>query len=481
MELLAADFTESLRRGEPRIEALRTVGDPDPGAAAAAFSLALKEPALSPHADSWVPALLRSARPGLGAQRLLAVARARRTATGMFDPRRTPSLPLVLGSSDFLARLLVRHPDWIEGLETPPSEPIRIEPIDPNWDAIRTAKYRGLLQIAAGDLATRPFRESLRALSNLADACLISAMQCTTRELGAAAPPMLFALGKLGGEELNFSSDVDLLFLYDASADGDNLERNQRAANFIRHFKKQLEKPTEEGFIYRVDLDLRPEGVAGPLANSVTAALDYYERFGAEWERQMLIRLRALSGPTMLAKAFCDGIRPFVYRRSIDPAVLRAVRDMKHRIETERREARRDLEMDLKEGPGGIRDVEFLVQALQLFLGGRTPEIRTGNTLDGLAILERLEVLPAETAAELSTAYHWLRRAEHAQQLVEEQQTSKFPRRASSQLGLARRMGYDEASGSDARAHLIDDWNRHRAEVRSHFDALILSGELCVR
>jgi glutamate-ammonia-ligase adenylyltransferase len=341
MELLAADFTESLRRGEPRIEALRTVGDPDPGAAAAAFSLALKEPALSPHADSWVPALLRSARPGLGAQRLLAVARARRTATGMFDPRRTPSLPLVLGSSDFLARLLVRHPDWIEGLETPPSEPIRIEPIDPNWDAIRTAKYRGLLQIAAGDLATRPFRESLRALSNLADACLISAMQCTTRELGAAAPPMLFALGKLGGEELNFSSDVDLLFLYDASADGDNLERNQRAANFIRHFKKQLEKPTEEGFIYRVDLDLRPEGVAGPLANSVTAALDYYERFGAEWERQMLIRLRALSGPTMLAKAFCDGIRPFVYRRSIDPAVLRAVRDMKHRIESGRYSRRR--------------------------------------------------------------------------------------------------------------------------------------------
>jgi len=478
MKLLAADFTESLRRGEPRIEALRTVGDPDPGAAAAAFSLAMKEPALSPHAESWVPALLRSARPGRGAERLLAVARARRTPTGMFDPRRTPSLPLILGSSDFLARLLVRHPDWVEGLETLPSEPIRIEPIAPDWDAIRAAKYRGLLHIAAGDLSNRPFRESLRALSDLADACLISAMQCTARELGAPAPPMLLALGKLGGEELNFSSDVDLLFLYDASADGDNLERNQRAANFIRHFKKQMEMPTEEGFIYRVDLDLRPEGVAGPLANSVTAALDYYERFGAEWERQMLIRLRALTGPPMLAKAFCDGIRPFVYRRSIDPAVLRAVRDMKHRIEKERREARRDLEVDLKEGPGGIRDVEFLVQALQLFLGGHTPEIRTGNTLDGLEALERFKMLPEETAAELTTAYHWLRRAEHAQQLVEEQQTSKFPRRPSAQLGLARRMGYDEASGDDARAHLIDDWNRYRADVRAHFDALILSGEL---
>jgi glutamate-ammonia-ligase adenylyltransferase len=271
---------------------------------------------------------------------------------------------------------------------------------------------------------------------------------------------------------------VDLLFLYDASAGGDNLERNQRAANFIRHLKKRMELPTEKGFIYRVDLDLRPEGVAGALANSVSAALDYYERFGAEWERQMLIRLRLVTGPDALANAFCEGIRPFVYRRSIDPAVLRAVRDMKHRIETERREARRDLEVDLKEGPGGIRDVEFFVQAFQLFLGGRTPEIRTGNTLDGLEALGRLEMLPEDTVTELSTAYLWLRRAEHAQQLVEEQQTSKFPRYPGDQLGLARRMGYDEASGDDARARLIGDWNQHRAHVRAHFDALVLSGDL---
>ncbi len=478
MKLLAADFTASLRRGEPRIEALQTVGDPDPGAAAASFSLALEEPGLAPHAEIWVPALLRSARPGRGAERLLAVAREYRKAGKIFDPRLLPSLPLVLGSSNFLARLLVRHPDWAGELETPLLESTQVEPIAPDWDAIRDAKYRGLLRIAAGDLTNRPFRENLRALSDLADACLISAMQCTERELGASDPPMLFALGKLGGVELNFSSDVDLLFLYDAPIGADNLERNQRAASFIRHLKKQMELPTEKGFIYRVDLDLRPEGVAGALANSVTAALDYYERFGAEWERQMLIRLRVVTGHATLANAFCEGIRPFVYRRSIDPAVLRAVRDMKHRIEKDRREAQKDLEADLKEGPGGIRDVEFLVQALQLFLGGRTPEIRTGNTLDGLEALGRLEMLPEETAAELSTAYLWLRRAEHAQQLVEEQQTSKFPRDPSAQLGLARRMGYDEASGDEARAHLIDDWNRHRAHVRSHFDDLVLSGDL---
>jgi len=478
MKRLAADFTASLRRGEPRIEALRTVGDPDPEAAAAAFALTLAEPALAPHAETWVPALLRSARPGRGAERLLAVAHEHRKTGEMFDLHLAPSLPLVLGSSDFLARLLVRHPDWVQELESPRLESTHLEPIAPEWSAIRDAKYRGLLRIAAGDLTDRPFRENLRALSDLADACLVAAMQCTASELGALESPMLFALGKLGGEELNFSSDVDLLFLYDASTGGDNLERNQRAANFIRHLKKQMELPTEKGFIYRVDLDLRPEGVAGALANSVNAALDYYEGFGAEWERQMLIRLRLVTGPPTTANLFSDGIRPFVYRRSIDPAVLHAVRDMKHRIEAERREAQRDLEVDLKEGPGGIRDVEFLVQALQLFLGGRTPEIRTGNTLDGLEALGRLEMLPEETSAELSTAYLWLRRAEHAQQLVEEQQTSTFPRDSSGRLGLARRMGYDEASGDEARAHLVEDWNRHRAHVRTHFDALILSGEL---
>ena len=478
MKPLAADFTASLHSGEPRIEALRTVGDPDPDAAAASFALAMEEPELAPHAEAWAPALLRSARPGRGVERLLAVTRARREAGEGFDPRRTPSLPLVLGSSDFLARLLVRHPDWVEELEAPRLKSTRIESIAPDWDAIRDAKYRGLLRIAAGDLTDRPFRAGLRALSDLADACLVAAMQCTARELGVSDPPMLFALGKLGGEELNFSSDVDLLFLYDALAGGDNLERNQRAANFIRHLKKQMELPTEKGFIYRVDLDLRPEGVTGALANSVNAALDYYEIFGAEWERQMLIRLRAVAAPSELANAFCEGIRPFVYRRSIDPAVLRSVQDMKHRIEAERREANRDLEVDLKEGPGGIRDVEFLVQALQLFLGGRTPEIRTGNTLDGLEALGRLKMLPEATAAELSTAYLWLRRAEHAQQLVEEQQTSKFPRHPDAQLGLARRMGYDEASGADARARLVDDWNRYRADVRTHFDALVLSGDL---
>jgi glutamate-ammonia-ligase adenylyltransferase len=211
------------------------------------------------------------------------------------------------------------------------------------------------------------------------------------------------------------------------------------------------------------------------LANSVEAALSYYESFGAEWERQMLLRLRALAGPGEPARDFARGILPFVYRRSIDPRVLEDVRAMKARIEGERRRAGHDVEVELKEGPGGIRDVEFLVQSLQLFFGGREPALRTGNVLDALAGLGQRELLPPATAAALAEAYLWLRRAEHALQLAEEQQTARFPQERRAQLALARRMGYADAEGERARARLLDDWSSARSEVRHHFEALVLS------
>jgi len=242
----------------------------------------------------------------------------------------------------------------------------------------------------------------------------------------------------------------------------------------IRGFKTGLETPTRDGFGYRVDLDLRPEGPTGVLANSVEAALGYYESFGAEWERQMLIRLRAVAGPEDAATAFAEGIAPFVYRRLIDPRVMHDVHAMKDRIEDERSRDGRDLNFDLKEGPGGIRDVEFLTQSLQLFFGGRHPELRTGNVLDTLVILEDLALLPADVTRSLSDAYLWLRRAEHAVQLVEEQQTARFPSDSQSQIALARRMGYADAEGSAARDRLLEDWTAVRNETRAHFDALVL-------
>ena len=245
----------------------------------------------------------------------------------------------------------------------------------------------------------------------------------------------------------------------------------------MRCFKTGLETPSIDGFAYRVDLDLRPEGRTGVLVNSVDAALGFYESFGAEWERQMLIRLRGLAGPTDTLTTFARDITPFVYRRLIDPSVMTNVRNMKARIESARRRAGRDLEANLKDGPGGIRDIEFIVQSLLLFHGGRHPALRTGNVLDSLSALRDLDLLPDDITSSLARCYLWLRRAEHCVQLPEEQQTARFPRDAAAQAGLARRMGYAQPEGQRAREKLLEEWRAVRAEVRSHFEALVLSGE----
>jgi len=475
MNALAKAFLAGLSRRAPDPQLLATAGDPEPGRSAEAFLAASEQEDLAKSSHCWVPALLASARPGFGARCLTELAMHSRERGVPLDLNRTPSAPRVLGASNFLARLLLRHPQWVAELEGDPPAPPPGGSIEPDWTEIRRAKYRGLLRIAARDLVGRPFAESLRELSDLADRCLAAGLACAGLEKGREPPGML-ALGKLGGRELNFSSDVDLLFLYETSPNRDEMQQNQDAAAVIRHFKSRLEGPSSDGFGYRVDLDLRPEGKTGVLANSVDAALGYYESFGAEWERQMLIRLRGLAGPRGALEAFSRGIVPFVYRRLIDPGVLQAVREMKARIENERRRAGRDIEADLKEGPGGIRDVEFFVQSLQLFYGGREPRLQTGNVLDSLAALRDLALLPETVTASLSDAYTWLRRAEHSLQLFEEQQTARFPRDTAGQVALARRMGYSDEDGSSARDRLLADLTAKRDEVRTHFGALVLSG-----
>jgi glutamate-ammonia-ligase adenylyltransferase len=458
---------------------LETVGEIDPTRASESLLRAVTHPDLRESQAQWVPRLLFTARPGFAAQCLEELAtRYQRTRRKALDLSRVPALPLVLGSSDFLARLLLRHPHWAEELRGDPPDAPPDHALEPDWTTIRIAKYQGLLRIAARDLCGRPTEQSLRELSDLADRCLRAALECAAREASVALPT-LFGLGKLGGQELNFSSDVDLLFIYEKPQAMDDLTRNQEVVRLIQTFKTQLEVPSEDGFAYRVDLDLRPEGRQGVLANSVDAALSYYESFGAEWERQVLIRLRHVAGPRQAAESFTKQIEPFVYRRLIDPDAIERVRTMKRRVEGQRRSSGRDLEADLKEGPGGIRDVEFLVQALQLFYGGRHPGVRGGNVPQTLRALARLRLLPESAAEVLREAYLWLRRAEHCAQLVEERQTHRFPREKESRLALARRMGYRDADGGHAHDLVVRDWTNVRAQVRDQFESLILepSGE----
>jgi glutamate-ammonia-ligase adenylyltransferase len=472
VEALSRQLTDALGAGGSDAAALKEAGAAEPERAALDLRAAADDPDLATCVDAWAPALLRSAQPGPGARALLELVRARRAGGRPLDLRAAPLVPLLLGTSAFMARRLVRRPADADALVGEcPDAPAEAD-VASDWAAIRSAKYDGLLRVTARDLAARPFEQGLSELSGLADRCLAAGLRCASEEMGTPAPA-LFALGKLGGFELNFSSDVDVLFLYEEAEDA--IERHEKVVRLVHRFKRELESPSEDGFAYRVDLDLRPEGRAGVLANTVDAALTYYESFGAEWERQMLIRLRPIAGDPKALERFCTGVQPFVYRRLIDPAVLRSVRDMKGRIESERRAAGRDLEADLKEGPGGIRDVEFLVQSMQLFHGGRIREIRTGNVLDALRGLGDRELLPEDVVASLRDGYLWLRRAEHSLQLAEEKQTARFPREPAAQLALARRMGYAEPTGTHARDALLDDWYTTRRRVREHFEQLVLA------
>jgi glutamate-ammonia-ligase adenylyltransferase len=471
MDTLAAGFLEQLRAGRSDPERLAVSGEPEPGRAAEAFERAAAHTGLAAHLEVWVPELLVGARPGYGAERLLEIVS--RLPGGRLDPGGLSSLAKVLAASNFLARTLASRPEWAMELRGQlPGPPSRALP-QSDWAAIRSAKYLGLLRVAARDLSGRPFEQSLKELSDLADGCLTAAMRCAVADTGEEAPGLL-ALGKLGGRELNFSSDVDLLVIYRAGGVEEDRARNPGAAKLAQRLKWGLEEPTAQGFAYRVDFDLRPEGPPGALTNSVSAALDYYESFGAEWERQMLVRLRGVAGDERASRAFADAIVPFVYRRAVGPEALDHVRAMKTRIEEERRRQRLDLDADLKEGPGGIRDVEFLVQALQLFYGGAHPELRTGNVLQALEALRCLDILPEATASALTGQYLWLRRAEHALQLEEERQVHTIPRDPAAQRALARRMGYRDTEAERARERMLDDWTAARTEVRGHFEELVL-------
>ena len=467
------EYAAALATGRPAADALARFGEPEPARAAAAIDRALAQPVLAASAPGWLAEALRTARPAFAIEHLVAIAEA--------DPSVLAAAPAahlarVLGNSTFLARLLAARPDLARELAPEsdgwPAPPAPGE-VAADWPAIRDAKYRGLLRIAARDLGGRPFRAALGELSDLADACIAAGLARAALETEVAAPTIL-ALGKLGGRELNWSSDVDLLFVYEAPPGIDaDYERNRGVARLARAFATGIEERGAHGFGYRTDLELRPEGPQGPLANSVDAALSYYECFGAEWERQAMIRLRRVAGPSAAADALLHGLEPFVWRKSLSTDALRAVREMKHRIERERRDAGRDLEADLKEGPGGIRDVEFGTQALQLFLGGRDPSVRTGNVLDAIDALVRAGALPEATADALTRGYLWLRRAEHAVQLDEERQSHAFPRDPRAQGALARRMGYRDDAIDRARDRLLADWSAVRSEVRAHFEALL--------
>jgi glutamate-ammonia-ligase adenylyltransferase len=346
--------------------------------------------------------------------------------------------------------------------------------------ALRVARRREILRILRADVVDgAPLPVVTAALSDLAEAVLRTVLD---RELAAAAardgPPLLadgspatlacLALGKLGGGELNYSSDVDLLFL--RSGEGACRERglHEHFADVAQAVARSLSRRTGEGHLYRVDLRLRPRGTAGPLAPRTEGAVHYYRSQGRGWERQMLLKARPVAGDLALGAAFLRELEPWVYGRPLLSAEIAEIRRLKRVVEEEGDAAPGNL----KTGRGGIRDVEFVVQFLQLLLGAEHPEVRTGNTLDGLERLRDLRALEEPEAAALADAYAFLRRAEHRLQAADDAQVHTLPADEEGLRILAHRMGLG-ADGGDAAAEFRALHARHAEAARGALDRLV--------
>ena len=276
-------------------------------------------------------------------------------------------------------------------------------------DALRRLRRRELVRIAWRDLAgLAPLGETLAELSQLADAAIAAALDFARRALearygvprSASGEPqelVVLGMGKLGGRELNFSSDVDLVFLYPEPGETDGRRPVANEDYFTRlgqSLIRLLDARTAEGFVFRVDMRLRPLGEPGPLVTSFAAFEDYLQQHGRDWERYAWVKARAITGVDRYRELYDGVVRPFVYRRYLDFGVYESLREMKAMIARE--VERRELQDNIKLGPGGIREIEFIVQAQQLIRGGTEPRLQEPSLLAALPRLEGAKLLPAE-------------------------------------------------------------------------------------
>jgi [glutamine synthetase] adenylyltransferase / [glutamine synthetase]-adenylyl-L-tyrosine phosphorylase len=329
---------------------------------------------------------------------------------------------------------------------------------------LRRLRQRVLLRTMARDLSgSAPLDEVCGTMSALAEVAIGEALAFLEPRMAQGVPrPKLavIGMGKLGGGELNVSSDIDLVFLYpEEDQAASNLEFFTRLG---RRLIAALGESTEDGFVFRVDMRLRPWGDGGALAMSFDALEEYFVTQGREWERYAWVKARALDGGagTVLAAI----VRPFVYRKYLDYGTFAAMRELHAQIRAE--VARREMSGQIKLGPGGIREIEFIAQAFQLIRGGRDPELQIRPTLAVLALLAKKGLLPAAAFEELSDAYVFLRRLEHRLQYLDDAQTHELPESPEDRLLVSRAMGF--AAWDSFRVAL----DARRARVSWHFEQL---------
>ncbi len=351
---------------------------------------------------------------------------------------------------------------------------------------IRQHRTLALARNAWGDLlGERSLAEVLAELSALAEALVDTVAQWLYRDLtarfgtpteerGGPVALVVIAMGKLGGGELNFSSDIDLIFAYRAGGETQGGPRTLSHQEFFDRLGKRLiailNEPTDDGFVYRVDMRLRPFGDSGALTASFAALEQYYVLHGRDWERYALVKARVIHGAPEDIAALAEITRPFVYRRYLDFGAIESVREMKALIDAET--ARDGLARNIKRGAGGIREIEFIAQAFQLVRGGREPRLRQCSLLPTLEACGALGLLsPADTLA-LSEAYCFLRVAENRLQQVHDAQTQILPLDPLGQARLAFGLGYPDWDTLEAVL------TRHRLAVRQRFEMLLLPSPL---
>lgn len=411
------------------------------------------------------------------------------------------TLPRVFAASEFVSRGCVQQPALLSELVASGD---LFRPYPAGDLAARVAKFLGdaedeaalkkqlrrlrrreMLRIAWRDLAGwANLNETLATLSEFADACVDGALaqlhawtveksgEPRGEQSGKPQQLVVLALGKLGGQELNFSSDIDLIFAYPEEGETTGASALSNHEFFIRlgqSLINVLHENTVDGFVFRVDMRLRPNGASGPLALSFGAMEHYYQTHGREWERYAFIKARVIAGDIQAGVELLKTLKPFVYRKYLDYGTIESIRDMKAMIERET--VRKGMQGNIKLGRGGIREIEFIAQTQQLIRGGREPQLQERRLLAVLPRLVAAGSLEPAAGSDLAQAYIFLRNIEHRLQMAADQQTQQLPTDEVAQQRLVFASGFDDVKS------LVDELERQRDKVHRHFAQLFRTEE----
>lgn len=428
-----------------------------------------------------------SASPALAALIERAVARVRHAlpADAPWPEGVEHPLARVALASDFVVDTLARQPALLAHLAQPDPPPLpvpRLDPAQPQEWAAQLRRYRAAASarlVWRDVLGLDDVDATLAGATTLAETCLQCALQALEQQFstrhgqviaedGSVQRLVVFGLGKLGGGELNFSSDVDLVYAYPQAGQSDGarpLAAEEYFARLGQQLARLLDETTADGFSHRVDLRLRPFGSAGRVALSFNGMDQYFQREGRDWERYAWLKARAVAGDIAAGEAWLETLRPFVYRRYLDFTALDGLRDMKAAITAEvAHHARLD---DIKRGPGGIREIEFLAQSLQLIRGGREASLRERRLLPALQALVDLGQIDPPTGQALADAYRFLRRVENRLQMLRDAQTHALPQGEPERERIALGLGYAHWQA------LLEALAPHRTRVAAEFAELL--------